>query len=34
MNYSGKDVKRSFTYPDGKKVEADVPDLTIMELKF
>ena len=33
MNYSGKDSSRSFTFSDGTIVNADVPDLAIIELK-
>ena len=32
FNYSGKDVSREFTFPDGITLSADVPDLAIMEL--
>ena len=32
MNYSGADVSRKITRTDGKVIEADIPDLAIMEL--
>ena len=31
MNYSGQDITRSFTRPDGTSFEKDVKDLTIVE---
>ena len=34
MNYSGKDITREFTMPDGRRFLADIPDLAIREYKF
>jgi len=34
MNYSGQDVKRELTMPDGRKITEDLPDLSITEWKF
>ena len=34
MNYSGADVKRELTLPDGTRIDADLPDLCINEYKF
>jgi len=34
MNYSGEDKSRSFTFSNGESVTTDVPDLSIMELKY
>ena len=33
MNYSGKDITRSFTRPDGSVFETEVKDLSIVEYK-
>jgi serine/threonine protein kinase len=33
MNYSGKDITRSFTRPDGSVFETEVKDLAIVEYK-
>lgn len=34
MNYSGHDVTRELTNPDGSRFEAKLPDLSIREFKF
>lgn len=34
MNYSGADVTRQFTMPDGSRITADLPDLSIREYLY
>ena len=34
MNYSGENAVREFTMPDGSRISADLPDLSITEWKI